>query len=315
MPDDELELSPPDEPPGAPDDSPEQDEPDTPAPSEPKTPPTEKPPSSPTITFGADAIRDLANGIVTGLKDGLSPKTQPSYTATPPAGPTVAELDSKIKELSDQIDLAVQEAKPIGALISQRDQLRDKKFELEHVVPVRTQGANSINALTIDSARKSDKYFVKYEREIMDLLGPAMQQGQLLTPEIVENAVSYIKGKHFQEIYADEREAETRRAKLGTAAPLPGATNGRARTASPKPPETIRERFGANAEEAFSSKRAKGYTEDSFAQRLGFQNKADWFAQDEAASKSNGQVPLDSVWDRRNKKWISPDEINEFYNA
>lgn len=314
MPDDELELSPPDDPPGEPDD------PVEPSPAEPAEP-TEKPPSptpppaSPTITFGADAISALTNGIVNGLRDGLNPKTEPNYAATPPTGPNSAELDNQIRELGEQIDLAVQEAKPIGALISKRDSLRDQKFELERVAPIRTQGANSINALTIDGARKSDKYFVKYEKEIMGLLGPAMQQGQLLTPEIVSNAVSYVKGKHFDEIYADEREAETRKTKLATAAPLPGATNGRARAAGPRPAETVRERFGVNAEEAFSSKRAKGYTEDSYAQRLGYKNKQDWFAQDEAMSKSNGLVPLDSVWDRRNNKWISPDEVNEFYRA
>lgn len=320
MPDDiENVDSPPETPPGDP--SLESESVESASPSAPKeragasspaTPATPPPP-----VFTPDQIRDLASGISQGITQGFKPAEQTQrYEAAPPAGPSVADLQSQIQTLDEQIDLAVQEGKPIVALQRQRDSLRDQKFEVERLVPLRVQGANSINSLTIDAVRRDDPYFVKYEKEIMALLGPSMQQGQALTVEIVREALSLIKGRHINEILNDDRAEATRKSKLESQAPLPSATTGRSRqTAQPKTPDTIKDRFGAPGDEAFNVKRGKGYTEDTFARRLGYKDKADWFARDDEMSSPNFNLGLDSVWDKKTQRWVTPDELNEFYGG
>jgi hypothetical protein len=319
MPPDEVENleTPPDNPPGDPSLESQASEsqslsgPKEPAGSTPATSATPPPP-----LFTPDQIRDLANGISQGITQGFKPTESPKYEATPPTGPTPAELQTQIQQLDEQIDLAVQEGKPIVALQRQRDHLRDQKFEVERLVPLRVQGANSINSLTIDAVRRDDPYFARYEKEIMDLLGTSMRQGQALTVEIVREALSLIKGRHINEILNDDRAEATRKSKLEAQAPLPSSTTGRQRAAvKAATPDTIKERFGVTGDEAFNVKRGKGYTEDTFARRMGFKDKADWFARDDEMSSPNFNIGLDSVWDKKTQRWVTPDELNEFYGG
>jgi hypothetical protein len=323
MPDeiDDVET-PPDNPPGEP---PLESAPDTAAPT--VALPKEKPGASspapasqapaPQPIFTSEQIRDLASGISQGITQGFKPAAEPA-AASLPAGPSAAELQSKIDELDAQIDLAAEEGKPAEtrrALMRQRDTLSFQKFELEHVAPLRTAGANSINSLVLDKMR-ADPYFVKYEKEIMALLGPAIQAGQALTVEIAHNALKYVKGNHIDEIIADNREAEIRAQKLAQTAPLPGATNGRRATAqAPQRPQTIKEYFGEGADLAMNYKRQKGVDDNQFARRLGFQDKAQWIATDQTMSQPDFNIGLDSVWDKANQRWVPPDQLNEFYGA
>lgn len=316
MPDDIDNVeTPPDTPPGDPSldaDSPEPSVPKEKAGATPQAPAAPQP----APLFTSDQIRDLADGISRGITSGFKPADQPQrYEAAPPAGPTVNDLQGQIQQLDEQIDLAVQEGKPIVALQRQRDNLRDQKFEVERLVPLRVQGANSINSLTLENVRRDDPYFAKYEREIMALLGPSMQQGQALTVEIVREALSLVKGRHINEILNDQREEETRKSKLESQAPLPSSTTGRRQIAAAKTADTIRDRFGLTGEEAFNAKRNKGYTEDTFARRLGFKDKADWFARDDEMSSRDFNIGLDSVWDRKTQQWVTPDKLNEFYGG
>jgi len=274
-------------------------------------------PTPPPASFTSEQIRDLGAAFAAGLTNNLKPQTQdtPAPTASLPSGPTPAELQAQIDQIEQQIDLAVEESKPIRELQRQRDQIRDRKFELEHVAPLRIQGANSINSLVLANLRRDDPYFRKYEREVMGLLGPIIQSGQALTEESAREAMNLVRGRHQDEIFNDMRNEQTRKEKLEQTAPTPGAITGRRQTVQPRTPDTIRERFGVNAEEAMSSKRAKGYNEDLFARRLGFRDKADWFAKDDAMSSPEFNIGLDSVWDKRNNRWVNPDELNEFYGG
>jgi len=264
-------------------------------------------------SFSREQIGDLAASISAGIVNGFKP-AEPTPAASLPTGPTGSEIDAKIQEIDDQIDTAQQEGKGIAALLRARDALRDQKFENERVAPLRVQGANSINTLTIDAIERTDPYLTKYKKEVMALLGPAIQQGQVLNLEIVSNALKFVKANHLDEIFEDRQQETARKAKLATAAPMPGATNGRVRAAAPRTPATIKERFGVPADEAFKHKRAK-YDEDTFARRLGFKDKADWFARDDEMSSPDFNIGLDSVWDARNNRWVLPNELNKFYGG
>ena len=287
-------------------------------------PPTEKPavvspaPASlpPQTVFTQDQIRDLAAGISAGITQGFKPAEAPPVAA-PPSGPSIADLQSKIDELDAQIDIAAEEGKPAEVrrgLMRERDRLRDQKFETEHVAPLRTAGANSINSLVLDKMR-SDPYFIKYEKEIMAILAPALQAGQALTVEIAQNALKYVKGGHIDEILADQREAEIRQRKLEQTSPLPTSTTGRRTVAASQRPQTVRERFGPDAEETLNYKRQKGMDDDQFARRMGFRDRADWFARDDEMSRPDFTTGLDSVWDKKSGRFVPVDQLNEFYGG
>lgn len=267
--------------------------------------------------FTAEQISQLgaamAKGIVSAVPPPPAPVEAPPVAIAPP-GPSSAELQVNIDQLDAQIDQAVQEGKPIRMLVSQRDQLRDQKFDLERVQPLRLAGANAINELNLDRVRTQDKYFRRYEKEIMTILRPLITNGQALTKEMVDQAVIHVKGRHAEEVADMILEERTRQARLGEEPPMPGSTNGRSRAQQPRTPDTIRERFGIGGEEAFRAKLNKGYTEDSFARRLGHKDKADWFAKDDEMSSPDFNIGLDSYWDSREKRWIRPDELNEFFN-
>jgi len=319
MPDDELDPNqPPDEPPGAPELNPTPEP--APARASGANPPAAATPAapSPSSVFSDEQIGKLASGISSGLLNGLRPPA-PTGPATyqPPPGPTPDELQARVNQLDEQIDLAVTEGKPIGALISQRDKFRDQLVDINLVRPIRQQGSIAVNRLTLANAKRDHAdLFRLYERELMQLLNPSLEQGFMLTDEIVNEACNLVAGRHQKELFQLDREAEIRQQKLAAASPQPGATSGRARSIQSQSPQTIEARFGAPAEAAMQTKRAKGIDEDQMARRLGYKNKAEWFAKDDELSRpENAGLGLDSAWDRKNQRWVGPDELNEFYNG
>ena len=278
MPDDENVLTPPETPPGEPDGSPE-------------TPP--KVETAPTFT--REQVSDLVRESVRGVMTELTPKRSDPI-ADGPTGPNPAELQTRIDDLENQIDSAVQEGKSTRQLQKARDDLMLKKFDAEYVQPLRSQGSQSINDLVLNqiaSDPKLGEIFTTYRQEVLDLLAPGIKQGQALRLDWVKDAVRLIGGRHLEELQDRDYERRTRQSKLDNPTPVPGSTNGRQRNASAeKQPETVREMFGDRADEAFRFKRNKGQDEDAFARRLGFADKKDWFTKDRELS-NNPTLGLD----------------------
>jgi hypothetical protein len=244
--------------------------------------------------FTAEQTSKMVGDAVEGAFNKVFPKKPADTISDAPTGPSPAELQAQIDQLDAKIDLAVQEGQPVRELNKQRDQLRDQKFDIERVQPLRSQGSNGINELVLDNLRMKDPLFDKYEDEFRALVGPSIKQGQVLTLKIAQEALALIKGRHMDEILASDREAEVRKKKNDTDANLPGVTSGRRIATEPKSPDTIKERFGDRADEAFRSKANKGMDADAFARRLGYKDKADWFKKDDELSKdTDGSFGLD----------------------
>jgi hypothetical protein len=253
---------------------------------------TQPKPDAPVFT--AQQTSKMVGDAVEGAFKKVFPDKPSNTSADSPAGPTPTELQAQIDKLDNDIDLAVQEGKSVRELNRARDNLRDQKFDIERVQPLRQQGSTGINSLVLDNLRMKEPLYDKYEAEFMKLLGPSLRAGQVLTMEVVQEGFALIKGRHIKEIIADEKEAEIRKAKNTTDANLPGGTSGRRMATEPKSPDTIVERFGDKAAEAFRSKKNKGMDEDAFARRLGYQDKAAWFKKDDELSKdTDGSFGLD----------------------
>ncbi len=58
--------------------------------------------------------------------------------------------------------------------------------------------------------RRDNSYFIRYEKQVMELLTPIMQQGQLLTREMLKNATDFVKGQHSEELVASLNSAYCR---------------------------------------------------------------------------------------------------------
>ena len=251
-----------------------------------------KPDGSPSFT--PEQTSKMIGDAVEGAFKKVFPSKPSDASVDSPTGPTPLELEAEIDKLDNQIDLAVQEGKSVRELNKRRDQLRDQKFDIERVQPLRSQGSSGINELVINNLKLSDPLFEQYEDEFMDLIRPSMKAGQVLTLKVAQEGFALIKGRHIKEIIAAEKEAEKRQEKLKTSADLPGGTSGRQVSTQPKSPDTIRERFGGPAEEAFRAKKNKGIDEDAFARRLGYKDKAEWFKKDDELSQDvNNSFGLD----------------------
>lgn len=273
-----------------------------------ETPP-ETPPGSPDATetkeevkvetkpdapvFTAEQTKGMIRDAVSGAFKEVFPTKAADSTPDLPTGPTAAELQAKIDDLDNQIDLAVQEGKPVRELNRARDALRDNKFDIERVQPLRAQGSQGINSLIISNLRDKEPYFAKYEDEFNKLIGPSLKAGQVLTMEVAQEGFRLIKGRHIDEIIAAEKEADIRKEKIKADANLPGSTGGRQMSTQPKSPDTIKERFGDRADEAFRSKLNKGMDAELFARKLGYKDKAEWFKRDDELSQNDGSFGLD----------------------
>ncbi len=268
--------------------------PETP-PGEPGTETTEKVEVKPApAQFTAEQTAAMVGDAVEKAYSKVFPAKQTDITPDAPTGPSPVELQAKIDDLDNQIDLAVQEGKSVRELNRARDALRDQKFDVERVAPLRAQGSQGINSLIISNLRDKEPYFAKYEDEFNKLIGPSLKAGQVLTMEVALEGFRLIKGRHIDEIVAAEKDADIRKKKIETDANLPGGSSGRTVATAPKSPDTIRERFGDRADEAFRSKKNKGMDEDAFARRMGYANKAEWFKKDDELSKdTDGSFGLD----------------------
>lgn len=276
MPDDENVLEPPETPPG-----------------DPASPEPEKQPAPVAApSFSAADVENIVSGVITKLQ----PK-KPETTYDAPVGPDPLKLQQEIDELENQMEQAVQDGKPTRALQKARDAKMLQKYDAEYVQPLRAQGSQSINDLVLNQVGADPKLgdiFKTYKDEVMAILTPGMKQGQPLRLEWVKEAINMVAGRHLDEINERVYEQRTRAAKLDNPTALPGSTNGRARAqVQEKEPTTVREAYGDRADEAFRFKRAKGHNEDSFAQRLGFQNFKDMVAKDRELT-SNPSLGLDS---------------------
>ena len=260
-------------------------------------PPEETKPAA-SASLSADQVTDLVGRTVSATVKELSKPIEVKHNLLPdaPSGPSVTELNKQIDDLENQIDLAVQDNKPVKNLMRARDQLRDQVFDQERVAPLRAQGSLAVNEVVIDRI-KSDpelgEIFTEYEREVMDLLTPSIKAGQVMRLDVIKDATRLIAGRHLGDIRARDKETEIRRKKNEETAPMPGGSNSRTLSAlREKQPESIKEVFGERAEEAFRFKRNKGMDEDAFAKRLGFKDKKDWYKKDVELS-NNPTLGLD----------------------
>ncbi len=264
MPEDDV-TKPPVDPPGDPGNDPPVD-------------PPKDPPSPPEATFKSVDVQNIVRNVISEL----TPKAP--IVAAAPAGPDPTELRGQINTLDTQIDQAVQEGKPIAALQRKRDELRDQIFEVEHVTPLRTQGAEAINGVVLTQMKADPELgdlFKEYETEVREVLIKGLRPGQTIMLDWVKDATRMVAGRHLTEIRARDKDATLRQQKLDTQPPLPGASNGRTmKQGQEKLPETIIEQFGDRAAESFRSKERKGYTADTFARTQGFQNREEWFKRD-----------------------------------
>ncbi len=244
--------------------------------------PPKDPPSPPEATFKSVDVEKIVSNVI----NGLTPK--PPVVAAAPAGPDPAELRTQVSTLDTQIDQAVQEGKPIAALQRKRDELRDQIFEVEHVTPLRTEGAEAINGIVLTQMKADSELgdlFKEYETEIRGVLIKSLRPGQTIMLDWVKDATRMVAGRHLTEIRARDKDATLRQQKLDTQAPLPGASNGRTmKQGQEKLPDTIIEQFGDRAAESFRSKERKGYTIDTFARTQGFANGKAWFERDRELS-------------------------------
>ncbi len=267
------------------------------------------PKAEPAPSFTAEQVGQvLEQGIERAFQRVLKPQAPAVSTiADTPLGPSVGELDSQIVSLNSEIDQAVANGGNVSALLTKRDHLRDQKFEIERVAPLRMQGGQSINEVVLDSIARSDPYFTKYKDEVMALIAPAIKQGTVLRLEMVKEATNLVKGRHTDEILATDREEIVRRGKIQPA-DMPGSVSGRSLSAAGAvaAKESVLEIFGDRAEAAFQSKRDKGIDEEAFARRLGYKDKREWFAKTREQDAGDHSFGLDKTWDRVNGKWIDP---------
>lgn len=270
MPDEDVTLEIPDSPPGEPSVEPEKK--DTPAP----------------IALTGEQLRDIVRESTSSAISALTPKTPPkTLDVDAPSGPSPAELQTKIDSIDSEIDLAAEsgDRSKVRALTRQRDELRDQKFDIERVQPLRSQGSQAINDLVLNQIATDPELgeiFSTYREEVMNALSVGIRQGQALRLDWVKEATRMVAGRHLKEITDRDYEARTRKAKEGSPTPLPGSSNGRSLKTpdTNKLPETIREQFGDRADEAFRFKSGKGHTPDSFARVMGFKDRNEWFAKD-----------------------------------
>ena len=206
---------------------------------------------------------------------------QPPQAATPPApsGPSfddqVKTLDSGIEAFDVQIDKAVEEGKPMTALLRERDKLTQQRIRLqikhEDIDPAFSQGIDTINQLseTVTRAQMPHLDLVKQDYEAALNSMPADQR---MNPKIRQGAYNIAVGQNVAKIIDAENEKKLR--KQNEPDPPPPGSNSRSsggdQDTVPKPEDVL-------SRDTMRALNLKGQTADDYYKTLGYKNWDDYW--------------------------------------
>lgn len=211
-------------------------------------------------------------------------ETQQNFRQAPqappkPVGPSFAEQQAKIEteidQLSDAIDEAISEGKPIKALRQKQRSLETKltRMTIEHesITPLRTQGLSTLSYLTKEVTRKNMPHYELVQKDMENFLSQLSPEQQA-DPQIQQFAYEKCVGSqnNLTKILAAEKEKILREA----AQPAPDATGKTARqtgkTDTPNPRKIL-------SAQALRALREKGQTPDEFYRSRGYEGWSDYW--------------------------------------
>jgi hypothetical protein len=205
----------------------------------------------------------------------------PTQTPAPskPSGPTLADqladFESRIDTLDDQIDAASSEGQPTKALRKQRDALAAEKIRLqirhEDIAPIREIGLNTMSQLTGELSRQKMPHFELVKDDFNKLIN-SLPPEQRVSSEVHKWAYDTAVGQNFDKLVAAEREKILRETATQAAVDTTNASRytGKDGKEIPKPEDVL----GSGAIHAL---REKGQSVDDYYRSLGYSGWADHY--------------------------------------
>ena len=196
-----------------------------------------------------------------------------------PAGPTVAdqvkEIDDQIAALNTQIDEATTNAKPVSALLGQRDELNLKKTRIlvnEDIAPALATGVQTIEQLS-ERVTSGDMPHLSLVKEDFDAALQNLTPEQRMNPEVRKQVYNLAVGQNMDKIVAAKEEEILRKASEQQTSEPPG---GNARTTNagsattPKPEDVL-------SRGALTAISAVGKTPDEYYKSRGYEGWSDFW--------------------------------------